>query len=38
MRLLAIGDVVGLLGCRIIKEKLKQIEEEDQIDLVIATR
>lgn len=36
MRILAIGDIVGLLGCRIVKEKLKQIKEENQIDFVIA--
>ena len=36
MRILAIGDVVGLLGCKIIKEKLKQIKEENQVDFVIA--
>ena len=36
MKVLAIGDIVGLLGCRIIKEKLKKIKEENQIDFVIA--
>lgn len=36
VKVLAIGDVVGLLGCRIVKENLKRIRAEQKIDLVIA--
>ena len=36
IRVLAIGDIVGLLGCRTVKENLKRIKLEKRIDLVIA--
>ena len=36
MRILAIGDIVGFLGCRTIKENLKDIIFEKKVDFVIA--
>ena len=36
MKILAIGDIVGFLGCRTIKENLKDIISEKKIDFVIA--
>ena len=36
IRVLAIGDIVGLLGCRVVKENLKRIKLEKKIDFVIA--
>lgn len=36
IRILAIGDIVGLLGCRTVKENLNNIKSEKQIDFIIA--
>lgn len=36
MRILALGDVFGEVGRRILKERLSELEKEYQIDLVIA--
>lgn len=36
IRILAIGDVVGLLGCRTVRENLENIKCENKIDFVIA--
>ena len=36
MRILAIGDVVGKLGCEFIKAKLLMLKKAKNIDMVIA--
>lgn len=36
VRVLAIGDIVGYLGCKTIKENLKRIKFEKKIDFIIA--
>lgn len=36
MNILAIGDVVGSIGCRYLREQLPRLKKEKQIDLVIA--
>lgn len=36
MNILAIGDVVGSIGCRFLREHLPRLKKEKQIDLVIA--
>ena len=36
IRILAIGDIVGLLGCRTVYENLENIKHEYKIDFVIA--
>lgn len=35
MNILAIGDVVGSIGCRFLREQLPRLKKERQIDLVI---
>lgn len=35
MKILAIGDVVGGLGCAFLKEKLQDIKDENEVDFVI---
>ena len=36
MRILAIGDIVGTIGCKFLREKLPQLKKTEGIDLVIA--
>lgn len=36
MNILAIGDVVGSVGCRFLREHLPQFKKQEKIDLVIA--
>ncbi len=36
MNILAIGDIVGSVGCRFLREKLPDLKKKEQIDLVIA--
>lgn len=36
MKILAIGDVVGSVGCRFLRDKLPSLKRSEQIDLVIA--
>lgn len=36
MNILAIGDIVGAIGCRFLREKLPALKKEESIDLVIA--
>ena len=36
MNILAIGDVVGSIGCRFLREKLPLLKKDEKIDLVIA--
>ena len=36
MNILAIGDVVGLVGCRFLRERLPALKKKEKIDLVIA--
>lgn len=36
MNILAIGDVVGSIGCRFLREQLPRLKKEKQLDLVIA--
>lgn len=36
MKILAIGDVVGSIGCRFLRDKLPSLKKEEKIDLVIA--
>lgn len=36
MNILAIGDIVGSIGCRFLREKLPKLKKEKNIDLVIA--
>ena len=35
MNILAIGDVVGSIGCRFLREQLPRLKKEKQVDLVI---
>ena len=37
MKILAIGDVVGSVGCRFLRDKLPSLKRSEQVDLVIAT-
>lgn len=36
MNILAIGDVVGSIGCRFLREKLPKLKKEKNIDMVVA--
>ncbi len=36
MKILAIGDVVGSVGCRFLRDKLPSLKRSEQVDLVIA--
>lgn len=36
MKILAIGDVVGSIGCRFLRDKLPSLKKSEKIDLVIA--
>lgn len=36
MNILAIGDIVGSVGCRFLREKLPDLKKKENIDLVIA--
>ena len=36
MNILAIGDIVGSVGCHFLREKLPAIKKSENIDLVIA--
>ena len=36
MNILAIGDVVGTIGCQFLRDKLPSLKKSEQIDLVIA--
>lgn len=36
MKILAIGDIVGSVGCRFLREKLPALKKAERIDLVIA--
>ena len=36
MNILAIGDIVGSIGCRFLREKLPSLKKKENIDLVIA--
>lgn len=36
MNILAIGDVVGSIGCRFLRQKLPDLKKREEIDLVIA--
>lgn len=36
MRIMAIGDVVGSIGCRYLRDKLPSLKKSEKIDLVIA--
>lgn len=36
MKILAIGDVVGSVGCRFLREKLPPLKKAERIDLVVA--
>ena len=36
MNILAIGDVVGTIGCQFLRSKLPALKKSEKIDLVIA--
>ena len=36
MNILAIGDIVGTVGCGFLREKLPSVKKSENIDLVIA--